>query len=395
MTRLFLSILFVVTVQMSVIPTQSRSNSNFLESVIENKIRSWAEDWAESWADAWANSWNDSWTDAGTNSWADSWTNTWENFITHPDTVDQTGDAWKVYDDKTAIAGKDICDIEHYYLLWGGKDLQCKGMQLNGSTTLIIANAPKEINVLIQSSFLLRSGKLKLIQVLPDNTIITLNETGAETKKTITMPKGRNILKLVGQGALVENLNVDYTNLQESDFESVYFSEEEEYASLIPKYLADGSVVDKNIWLNALPYIDSTVGSEGFAALLLAGVSFDTKELTAVFIYTDTQLSSKYLLEAIQNGTIPQLDAETTTLLMPYLEEGIKVQLLTALPTEYFWDTFQKCIIYLDSDEIEDCLLHYLENGGKLSYSAFSSIAIYLDESTIKKIDHYCKGGIK
>ncbi len=390
----------------NIFPTQNRSNFDLLESILENKIRSWTENWIKSWTDAWADSytedwiksWTDAWADSYTEDWIESWADSgsdlWEYFITHPDTVDQTGDAWKVYNDTTAIAGKDICDIEHYYSNWGGKNLQCKGMQLNGSTTLVIANAPKEIDILIHSSFLLRSGKLKLVQVLPDNTVITLNETGAETQKTITMPKGRNILKLVAQGALVENLNVDYTDLQESDFESVYFSEEEEYASLLPQYLEAGSPIDKTTWLNALPYIDNTVGSEGFAALLRAGVSFDTKELTAIFISTDTQLSSKYLLEAIQNGTM-QLNAKTTTILMPYVDDEIKSELLMALPTENFWDTFQTCIIYLDSDEIEDCLLYYLENGGKLSYSAFSSIAIYLDESTIEKIDHYYKGGTK
>jgi hypothetical protein len=208
------------------------------------------------------------------------------------------------------------------------------------------------------------------------------------------MPKGKNILKLVGQGALVENLNVDYTDLQESDFESVYFSEEEEYASLISQYLAAGSTVNKTTWVNTLPYIDSTVGSEGFAALLHAGVSFNTEELTAIFISTDTQLSSKYLLEAIQNGTI-QLDAKTAASLMPYVDDKVKSELLMALPTENFWDTFQTCIFYLDNDEIEECLLHYLENGGNLSYSAFSSITAFLDESTIKKIDRYYKGGNK
>ena len=382
----------------NIFPTQNRSIIDLLETILENKIRSWTENWIESWTDAWADSWTDAWADSWTDSWTENWdrseSDIWEYFMTHPDTVDQTGDAWKVYNDTTAIAGKDICDIKNYYSYWGGKDLQCKGMQLNGSTTLVIANAPKEIDILIHSSFVLKSGKLKLVQVLPDNTVITLNETGAGTKKTITMPKGRNILKLVGQGALVENLNVDYTDLQESDFESVYFSEEEEYASLISQYLAAGSTVNKTTWVNTLPYIDSTVGSEGFAALLHAGVSFNTEELTAIFISTDTQLSSKYLLEAIQNGTI-QLDAKTAASLMPYVDDKVKSELLMALPTENFWDTFQTCIFYLDNDEIEECLLHYLENGGNLSYSAFSSITAFLDESTIKKIDRYYKGGNK
>ncbi len=185
----------------NIFPTQNRSIIDLLETILENKIRSWTENWIESWTDAWADSWTDawedSWTDAWANSWTDSWTENWdrsesdiwEYFMTHPDTVDQTGDAWKVYNDTTAIAGKDICDIENYYSYWGGKDLQCKGMQLNGSTTLVIANAPKEIDILIHSSFVLKSGKLKLVQVLPDNTVITLNETGAGTKKPLQCQK--------------------------------------------------------------------------------------------------------------------------------------------------------------------------------------------------------------
>ena len=183
----------------NIFPTQNRSIIDLLETILENKIRSWTENWIESWTDVWADSWTDAWADSWTDAWTENWTENWdrsesdiwEYFMTHPDTVDQTGDAWKVYNDTTAIAGKDICDIENYYSYWGGKDLQCKGMQLNGSTTLVIANAPKEIDILIHSSFVLKSGKLKLVQVLPDNTVITLNETGAGTKKPLQCQKAK------------------------------------------------------------------------------------------------------------------------------------------------------------------------------------------------------------
>ena len=129
----------------NIFPTQNRSIIDLLETILENKIRSWTENWIESWTDVWADSWTDAWADSWTDAWTENWTENWdrsesdiwEYFMTHPDTVDQTGDAWKVYNDTTAIAGKDICDIENYYSYWGGKDLQCKGMQLNGSTTLV------------------------------------------------------------------------------------------------------------------------------------------------------------------------------------------------------------------------------------------------------------------
>ncbi len=49
-------------------------------------------------------------------------------------------------------------------------------------------------------------GRFKVIYVAPDKNIVTLNETGEKSTQTITMQKGRNVLKMVGQGAKLKIL---------------------------------------------------------------------------------------------------------------------------------------------------------------------------------------------
>ena len=88
---------------------------------------------------------------------------------------------------------------------------------------------------------------------------------------------------------------------------------------------------------------------------------------------------------------IEPLSADTITELMPYLYGNCKVELLSTLPAETFFDTFSETINYLNSSEIQQCLEYYLNAGGMLSYSEFDEISPFLNKSHIKFLEEKVK----
>lgn len=46
-----------------------------------------------------------------------------------------------------------------------------------------------------------------------------------------------------------------------------------------------------------------------------------------------------------------------------------------------------ECRPFLNEKELEKCLLDYIDAGGKLSYAQFDDIEVFLNRSTIEKMD--------
>ena len=301
---------------------------------------------------------------------------------------DQSSDAWSVYDDDGRLAGEDIQDNWGAYSYRGGGNIiKANGFVLYGSDTFLIAYADKDVDVKVKSSFDLLEGNFKIVYIAPDKSVVTLNDTGAETTQTITMKKGRNVLKKVGQGARLKNLVIDYTDLKESRFEAVYSSEEQEYASQVKDAIISGSPINKDKIINSLSYMDTKDASDLFHALLNIGTTFTDDELYDFFIYSDRSLSSQYLLEAIEAGTIQPPGADTISQLMPYLEGSCRAAVLKSLPVEEFYDVFAENICYLNSSEIDDCLTDFIGKGGVVTYSMYDEISPYLNKSIVQKLD--------
>lgn len=299
------------------------------------------------------------------------------------------GDAWKVYDDDTLIAEKeDCCDIWNAYNYCGGQNITASKMRLYGSSTVVIAYADKDIEVDVASSFEIVEGKFKIVFVAPDGTVNIINDTGTESRQTITMKEGRNAIKLVGQGARIKKLALDYSDMNIPEFKNVYFSEDEEYAAQLDDKAKAGEAIEKEKVMNALYMIqDKKEVSDVFHTMLISRVSFTTEELCDIFICSDAELSSKYLTEAIADGYQKPLDTESISELMLYIDEKYRVQLLMQLPAESFYEALKDNVFNLDSEQIEECLASYIQNGGRLSYDDFSEISFYLDENAIKRIN--------
>lgn len=298
---------------------------------------------------------------------------------------DRSSDAWKVYDNDEMLAGKDISDTWYASVCSGGEQsFLATNFALFGSDSFVIAYADRDIDVQISSSFEIQEGKFKIIHVAPDNSVVTLNDTGADTTSTVTMKKGRNVLKMVGQGGKVAHIRLDYPDFVRSDFVNVFFSEAKEYVYQVKNGLAPA---EKEQIINALYDVDEEDASELFHILLTSQTSFTDDELCAFLIYSDDALSGRYLTDALRDRTISPLSADAVSAIMPYLEDGYRAEVLMQLPEEDFYEVFSENIFYLDSSEIDACLTFYIDRGGTLTYTMYDELSPYLDERTTAKLD--------
>ena len=357
------------------------------------------ENW-DSWETVW-DSWESAWDSIDEN-W-DSLENIWDidtdtisnsilrAFLNQSNSVDKQGKAWQAYDNSQIIAGEDICDQEWFYIHQGGERIKCLGAYLNGTDTVLIVYANEETVISIESAFEQVDGRFKLVHVKPDGTTKRIDNSGLNAKRDITLQKGRNAIKLVGQAAKLNRLTVSYYGLTDNkNITAVYYSEEEEYAATILEEIKSGTF-DKNKLKNTLPYIDEDAVSKVLEALLQQEIPVTKEELLYLFMYSDEDLSSQYLLEAIKNGKTNYFDIDYFSALLPYLEEQYIGNILSAISDKISFELIDTWKYYLDEETLEQCLIKFLEDGNTLTYSQFYKISPYLGESTIKKIDNLLK----
>ena len=315
-----------------------------------------------------------------------------DGFLENASAASQSGDAWNAFDEDTLLAGKD--NHEQWAARMyrgGGSKIKASGFVLYGTDSFLIAYANQETEIRVTSSFECIDGRFKVIYVAPDQSIVTLNDTGAETTQTITLQKGRNVLKMVGQGAKLKNLTIDYSDvlsaLDLGKFESIFSSEEEEKAASIKEAVLSGNTCQKEEVIDVLHSMEPEDVSEVFHDMLRKGTDFTAEELQKFLIYSDEDLSSQYLAEALHEGCIKPLSADAIKKIMPHLAQEYCGELLINLPVDEFYDIFSETIYYLNDEQIEQCLNDYLDRGGVLTYSMFKKISYYLSDSMIEKLD--------
>lgn len=148
-----------------------------------------------------------------------------------PMLVSSKGNAYRMYDDDALIAGDSENDVWNAYNYCGGDgSVNISKFAFNGSDSLWILYANKETTLEVTSEFSLRNGRFKVVFVGPDQTVQTLNESGEKNTVKITLSEGRNEIKMVGQKARLEDINIAYDGIKEEDFDSIYVGEDLEYS---------------------------------------------------------------------------------------------------------------------------------------------------------------------
>lgn len=352
------------------------------------------------------------WDDVGISAgdWIDSGL---DDFLEKPVLADKQGEAWRAYDDDSLTAGKDISGQWHMHNYSGGGQIKCDGMYLNGTASVRIFNAKGDVDLQIDSSFEVKEGRFKIVHVSPGGKVTVINDTGEAGSFTVNMEAGRNVIKFVGQGAKIRGLRAGYPYLREEDFESIYYSEQDEESAVMAAEIKEGKV-DKEKLTELIYYLDEDVVSEALAVLLRQGVPLTDDELKQFIMYSNPDLSVSYLEDAIRDGKTDYPGDRVIADIAPYLDGDKLMGLLLAAGGEVSGDTVRECAPYLgsarlkevllDRDDIsfglirdcapylgsgrlEEVLKKYLEMGNELTYSQFDDISPYLGGNAAKRLD--------
>lgn len=299
--------------------------------------------------------------------------------------VDKNGEAWKTYEDDAMIAGDDICDQWNMVSYMGGKRIRCNVMSLNGAATVMVVNAHTDKDIEVKSAFEIKNGRFKVVFVDPDGNVTVINENGESTSVPITLKEGRNVIKLVGQEAKIRNLQVNYPGLKENAFESIYYSMDEEKAAIIKEEVQAG-YADKDEIMEYLYYLDDDVISKALILLLKKGESLSSDEFRDMIIYSNSELSGRYLAEAITNGEIEPLSETDISEVKYYLEEESLLALLEAMEENLTYDLLYDCAPYLSSDSFEIIVRKYKEAGGKFTELQWHNLSPYLDDDAMEAL---------
>lgn len=381
-----------------------------------------------------------------------TWSEMWEDSfnLDQPIHVSKNGKAYRMYDDDALIAGKSENDWWRAWIYSGGdRSVDAKNLMLNGSDALWILYANKETTLEISSRYHLFDGRFKLVWVGPDQTVQTLNESGEESTVKITLPQGRNVIKMVGQKAKLEELNVVYEGMKKEDFDGIYNSEDSEYAyqvlegqrtldlsrledifpqlegkevsELCRKALEDGAVLSKENWQQLFVYSDAELTARYLLEALQAGRAgtFDSgilveiapymteadvsecfrhllerdavsdSDCESIFVYSDANKSAKYLAEALRKGKAGSFSDKALEQICYRVSVKELTDIVTAMD-ELSFDSLEHVLAFVQQmDEAADCICHYIDLGNALTDEQLREIKAYLSEEDFYRVVEY------
>ena len=95
---------------------------------------------------------------------------------------------------------------------WSNNELSFSAGKFDGRETLWSETVIQECEVEISVSMSLETGTAKLVYIAPDDNITELIESsyGSDFTRTITMPEGKNRIKLVGYDCEELELDIEF-----------------------------------------------------------------------------------------------------------------------------------------------------------------------------------------
>ena len=307
-------------------------------------------------------------------------------FIKQDIQIDRDGPAYRMYDDDELIADKDEHDVWRAWIYGGDeKSTDCKGLILNGSDTLSILYANKNTTIEVQSLFGLQDGRLKLVHVTPEGKVNILNETGETVTETITLPQGRNVLKMVGQEARVENLFFTYDQVAEKDFDRIFLDEEEEYKYNLTEDIKSDNL-DRSQLQETFTDMETEEVSELFKYLLEQDVTLYAEDWRAVFTYSDQHLSAEYLAEALKDGKADSFYSNGFREVAIHVNSDDWVEIVTSMQRLSYNTLYFDGLTFLNKSQSETCIMHFLDLGNTLTESQLQKLADYVSSSGLERI---------
>lgn len=293
--------------------------------------------------------------------WSEMWKDSFD--LAQPIVVSSNGTAYRMYDDDALIAGDSEHDCWRAWTYIGGdKKLDAKKFMLNGSDALWILYANKETTLEMASVFHLYDGRFKLVWVKPDQTVQTLNESGEESTVKLTLPQGRNVIKMVGQKAKLTDLGVAYGKIKTGDFDSIYNNEASEYGHLV---LEGKRPFDLLKMKEAYPHLKEKEVSELSRMAWEDETELSKKDWQELFIYSDDKLTAQYLLEELQAGKVGKFDSSILVEIAPYMQaEDVSECFRYLLERDAVLDSdWENMFVYSDADRSAKYLAEALRKG--------------------------------
>lgn len=318
--------------------------------------------------------------------WSEMWKDSFD--LAQPIVVSSSGTAYRMYDDDALIAGDSENDCWRAWKYIGGDGgVDVQKFLFNGSDTLWILYANKETTLEISSVFSLYDGRFKFVWVGPDHTVQTLNESGEESTVKLTLPQGRNVIKMVGQKAKVKDLSIAYGRMKKEDFDGIYDNEATEYAYQV---LAGKQPFDAAKLEEVGPYLKEKEVSELCRKALEEEVVLSKENWQKFFIYSDEKLTARYLLEALQTDGVREFDSEILVAIMPYMQavdvsECFRYLLERDAAAVLDW---QEIFVYSDADKSAGYLAEALREGKANDFSdrALQKICPYVSTKSLTDV---------
>ncbi len=299
--------------------------------------------------------------------WSQMWGDSFD--LAQPIMVSSSGKAYRMYDDDTLIVEDSKSDCWRAWSYMGGdSSVNASKFMLNGSDTLWILYANKETTVQVSSAFNRYDGRFKIVCVKPDQTVQTLNESGEENTVKITLPQGRNVIKMVGQKAKLEALDITYGAVKKGDIDSIYVDENEEYAYQV---LNGSRPFDLSRVKEALPHLEEEEISRLCRLAWQEEVVLSKDNWQELWIYSDENLTSQYLLEELQAGRISEFNSGILCVIAPYMKEETVSECFRCLLERggVSGSDWEDIFIYSDSEKSAQYLAEALRRGGADSFN--------------------------
>ena len=304
--------------------------------------------------------------------------------------INTKGKAYGIYDDETLIAEDSENDVWRAYNYCGGENsVKVSKFALNGSDTLWILYANRETTMEVSSEFSLRDGRFKVVLVGPDQTVQTLNESGEKSTVKITLPEGRNVIKMVGQQARLEDINIAYDGIKKEDFDSIYVGEDSEYAYLV---LEGKRPLNLDRLEEIYPYLGKEEVSELYRLAWKEGVVLSEENWEDLFIYSDAKLSAGYLAKALREGTVNGFSDKVLNHISCYVSTKSLTDIVTAMGKDEL--SFDGLIQYVlpfvqKQDEAVTCICHYIDLGNVLTDAQLREVQGYVSEEDFYRVVEY------
>lgn len=308
------------------------------------------------------------------------------DFINQEIQISRDGTAYRMYDDDELIAGGDEHDVWRAWIYGGdARSADCEGLILNGSDTVSILYANSDTTIRVNSRFEMEDGRLKIVHIMPDQTVRVLNDSGEETVTTVALPEGRNVIKMVGQEARVKNLLVTCDDITEVCFDGIYGTEEEEDQHNILRDIASGDL-DRTQMREALTDMETEQASELLKLLLDQDETLYAEDWNAIFTYSDQHLSAKYLAEALREGKADSFYGKGFDSVALHVSSDDWVEIVTSMQRLSYRRLQFGGLAGLNQSQCETCIMHFFDLGNTLTDSELQGLADYVSAKGLERI---------